>query len=502
MGSVGKHELKDYILQRLKVFNEEELDVQLVIYDELLDHILRIDRVLRQPLGHLLMVGASGAGKTVFSRFASWLNGMTTFQIKVHKDYSSEDFDIDLRNVLIQSGVEQQKMTFIFDESNILDTAFLERMNALLASGEVPGLFEDAEYMQLMQKLREQARKDGLIIDSEEELYAMFTTHVQNNLHIVFTMNPAGGDFSGRAATSPALFNRCVINWWGTWPQDALLQVAAEFTANCDLNIGVPPELRTEQKESKQDDDNAAEEDEEVYGVHLSVSQTIVAFHQMVEKVMEYLANNMVRSTFVTPRHYLDLIHHFVALFDEKRQQLEDQQKHLNTGLKALKETEEEVGRRQIELDAQSKELAEEQKKAKQTLEQMMEAEKDATKKRTEAIKVQGEVDEEIIVINDRTKAVEAELAEAKPALEAAQKAVSNINKKQLQELKALKKPPKMVEMTLNCVMTLMGIKAKEWKDVQKILGGKDFIPKILKFDTNQVAEKTRKKIQKKIFVR
>ena len=147
--SVDKDALKDYILQRLKVFNEEELDVQLVIYNELLDHILRIDRVLRQPLGHLLMVGASGAGKTVFSRFVSWLNGMSTFQIKVHKDYTAEDFDMDLREVLIQSGVEHAKITFIFDESNILDTAFLERMNALLASGEVPGLFEDADYQQL-----------------------------------------------------------------------------------------------------------------------------------------------------------------------------------------------------------------------------------------------------------------------------------------------------------------------------------------------------------------
>ena len=58
--SVSKQDLEDYILQRLKVFNEE-LDVQLVIHNELLDHILRIDRVLRQPLGHLLMVGASGA---------------------------------------------------------------------------------------------------------------------------------------------------------------------------------------------------------------------------------------------------------------------------------------------------------------------------------------------------------------------------------------------------------------------------------------------------------
>merc|ERR1712113_717141 len=398
---------------------------------------------------------------------------------------------------LIQSGVEQKKMTFIFDESNILDTAFLERMNALLASGEVPGLFEDADYMQLIMKLREQSRKDGLIIDTEEELYSMFTTHVRNNLHIVFTMNPAGGDFSGRAATSPALFNRCVINWWGTWPQDALLQVAAEFTETCDLNIGVPPELRTEQKEEKQDEDDDQHYEKEIYGVHLSVSETIVKFHQMVEKVMEYLANNMVRSTFVTPRHYLDLIHHFVALFDEKRQQLEDQQKHLNTGLKALAETEEEVARRQVELDAQSKELTEQQKNAKETLEQMMVAEKDASTKRTEAIRVSGEVEIEMKQINERTSAVEAELAEAKPALEAAQKAVSNINKKQLNEIKALKKPPQMVEMTMNCVVTLMGKKIKNWKDVQKLLGSNDFIPSILKFDTNSVKEKVRKKIQK-----
>merc|ERR1712113_1269545 len=363
---------------------------------------------------------------------------------------------------LIQSGVEQKKMTFIFDESNILDTAFLERMNALLASGEVPGLFEDADYMQLIMKLREQSRKDGLIIDTEEELYSMFTTHVQNNLHIVFTMNPAGGDFSDRAATSPALFNRCVINWWGTWPQDALLQVAAEFTETCDLNIGVPPELRTEQKEEKQDEDDDQHYEKEIYGVHLSVSETIVKFHQMVEKVMEYLANNMVRSTFVTPRHYLDLIHHFVALFDEKRQQLEDQQKHLNTCLKALKETEDEVAERQVELDAKSKKLNEEQKKAKETLEQMMEAEKDATKKREEAIRVQGEVDEEMKQINERTANVEAELAEAKPALEAAQKAVSNINKKQLNEIKALRNPPKMVELTMRAVAVLMGRKIKD----------------------------------------
>jgi dynein heavy chain 1 len=57
--SVDPHKLRDHVKQRLKVFYEEELDVKLVIFDEVLEHILRIDRVLRQPLGHLLLVGAS-----------------------------------------------------------------------------------------------------------------------------------------------------------------------------------------------------------------------------------------------------------------------------------------------------------------------------------------------------------------------------------------------------------------------------------------------------------
>jgi len=490
--SVDKDKLKEYIMARLKVFNEEELDVQLVIYNELLDHILRIDRVLRQPLGHLLMVGASGAGKTVFSRFVSWLNNMTTFQIKVHKDYKAEDFDADLRNVLISSGVEHKKITFIFDESNILDTAFLERMNALLASGEVPGLFEDSDYQQLMTKLREAARRDGLLIDTEEELYQMFCRAVQNNLHIVFTMNPAGGDFSDRAATSPALFNRCVINWWGTWPEDALLQVAREFTHHCDLQIGVPAEMREEVKSN----------DAENHGsqVQVSVAQSLVQIHQLVEKVMDYLAKNMYRSTFVTPRHYLDLINHFVKLFDEKRLQLEDQQKHLSTGLRALKETEVEVARRQVELDAKQKQLTEQQDLANQKLQQMMESEKDATKRRTEALRVETEVNGEMKTINERSDVVEKELAEAKPALEAAKEAVSNINRRQLEEIKALRKPPELVEMTMKAVCIMMSKKADDWAAIGKIIGDAKFIPSILNFDTSTITEKQREKINKECF--
>ena len=65
------------------------------------------------------------------------------------------------------------------DESNVLDSSFLERMNTLLANGEVPGLFEGDEYTTLMTQCKEGAVKEGLMLDSQEELYKWFTEQVR-----------------------------------------------------------------------------------------------------------------------------------------------------------------------------------------------------------------------------------------------------------------------------------------------------------------------------------
>lgn len=47
----------------------------------------------------------------------------------------------------------------------------------------------------------------------------------------------------------------------------------------------------------------------------------------------------------ITPRHYLDFINHYANLFHEKRSELEEQQMHLNVGLRKIKETVDQVER-------------------------------------------------------------------------------------------------------------------------------------------------------------
>ena len=57
--------------------------------------------------------------------------------LQVHNKYTADDFNDDLCTVLRRAGCRDEKIVFIMDESNVLDSGFLERMNTLLANGEV-----------------------------------------------------------------------------------------------------------------------------------------------------------------------------------------------------------------------------------------------------------------------------------------------------------------------------------------------------------------------------
>lgn len=77
-----------------------------------------------------------------------------------------------------------------------------------------------------MTQCKEGAQKEGLMLDSHEELYKWFTSQVIRNLHVVFTMNPSSEGLKDRAATSPALFNRCVALAAGCPPEATLPEQA------------------------------------------------------------------------------------------------------------------------------------------------------------------------------------------------------------------------------------------------------------------------------------
>ncbi|CRG93244.1 dynein heavy chain, putative [Plasmodium gallinaceum] len=490
---IDKNDLKELIQGKLKIFNEEEINVQLVLFDEVLDHITRIDRVLRLPLGHLLLVGASGAGKTILSRFVSWINGLSVFQIRAGRNYSTESFEADLRYIMKRAGIKEEKITFIFDESNVLGPAFLERMNALLASGEVPGLFEGDNYTALINECKAAyGSKVGL---DESDIFKKFTKQVQQNLHIVFTMNPANPDFSNRQATSPALFNRCVIDWFGDWSYSALLQVASEFIFNLDLPNKA---FYMEYIEDAHIKGKIQYKDNKSY----FLSKAIVEIHNSVGKINNILMKKGNKYNYMTPRDFLDFIKHFLKIIDEKKEEVTDQKKHLNSGLNKLKDTEEQVAELRNSLAIKQKTLAEKDFEAEEKMKLMIEQQAETEDKKKKAEILAKKLDEQFIIIEQRKEVVRKELSEVEPKFRDAEEAVKNIPKKNFDELRAMANPPILVRNAIEAVAILIineGDKSVTWEDARKVMKGQDFINKVLYLDKKTVKPQTSAQIKKRI---
>ena len=407
--------------------------------------------------------------------------------MKVHNKYTAADFDEDLRQLLRRAGCKDEKICFMLDESNVLESGFLERMNTLLANGEVPGLFEGDEYTTLMTQCKEGAQREGLMLDSAEELYKWFTQQVMRNLHVVFTMNPSSEGLKDRASTSPALFNRCVLNWFGDWSDSAFFQVGKEFTNRIDLErqgwlspdhfpaafpaLHMPPSHRE------------------------AVINATVYVHQTLHHSSARLARRGGHSTAITPRHYLDFIHHFVKLYHEKRSDLEEQQLHLNVGLNKIAETVEQVEEMQKSLAVKSQELQAKNEAANAKLRQMVKDQNEAEQKKIQSQEIQAMLDRQTQEIAIKKKDVMADLDKVEPAVIEAQQAVKGIKKQHLVELRSLGNPPAPVKLALEAICLLLGEATSDWKTIRSIIVRENFIPTIVNFSTEDISDSVREQM-------
>lgn len=414
---------------------------------------------------------------------------MSIFQIKVSNKYTGADFDDDLRTVLRRAGCKGEKICFIMDESNVLDSGFLERMNTLLANAEVPGLFEGDEHAALMTACKEGSQRDGLMLDSHEELYRWFTQQVARNLHVVFTMNPPADGLASRAATSPALFNRCVLDWFGDWTDQALYQVAYEFTQTLDLDsaayqapspfpvayrdLALPPTQRS------------------------AVVNAMVHVHQSMRAITQKLAKRQGKYNHITPRHFIDFVNQYGRLFNEKKEELEEQQRHLNVGLDKLKETVDQVEELRISLAAKRSQLESKNAEANLKLRQMVADQQEAEAKKAASIEIQAALEEQDKFIQERQAYVKEDLAQAEPAVLEALAAVGNIKKQHLAEVRSMANPPEAVKLAMESACTVLGHQIDSWKAVQSIIRRDDFISSIQNFDTAKMSRGLRDRMMR-----
>ena len=62
---------------------------------------------------------------------------------------------------MAQAGVEDQQVILLLEDHHFVEPQFLELVNSLLSSGEVPGLYTPEELEPLLAPLRDQASEEG-----------------------------------------------------------------------------------------------------------------------------------------------------------------------------------------------------------------------------------------------------------------------------------------------------------------------------------------------------
>ena len=129
--------LKAFMNTKLEDYNMEPgvQAMNLVMFGDAIANVCRIKRVVSMPRGNAMLVGVGGSGRQSLTRLASFIAGMGIFMIEVVRGYRSELFREDLKKLYERAGLNNEPTTFIFNDTQIIETSFLEDVNGMLTSG-------------------------------------------------------------------------------------------------------------------------------------------------------------------------------------------------------------------------------------------------------------------------------------------------------------------------------------------------------------------------------
>ena len=89
-------ELRRSMKEKLDEYNDLKAQMNLVLFDQAIEHVCRICRIIELPSGHALLVGVGGSGKQSLARLASFIIGYELEQMVVTQSFNMND----LRNFL------------------------------------------------------------------------------------------------------------------------------------------------------------------------------------------------------------------------------------------------------------------------------------------------------------------------------------------------------------------------------------------------------------------
>eukprot|EP01022_Parablepharisma_sp_SALTPOND_P028312 TRINITY_DN70784_c2_g1_i1.p1 TRINITY_DN70784_c2_g1~~TRINITY_DN70784_c2_g1_i1.p1 ORF type:complete len:4393 (-),score=612.94 TRINITY_DN70784_c2_g1_i1:3426-16604(-) len=432
--------LKSTMESYLNKYNAETQKgkLEIVLFMSAIEHIAQILRVITLPHGHVLLVGVGGSGRRSLTSLATFIGKFHLYKVEPSRKYRVAEWRADLRNLMSMTGVDRTPTVFFLSDAQINNDAFLEDMNSILNTGEVPNLYSKLEKNDnkddLISKLRENIllhHKKTCTLD--EEVLETLKEHSKENLHIVFTMSPMSEQFRHNLRKFPSIVNCTTANWFLPWPEEALRSVAQQYLGGAELG---------------------EKEQEGIVNICVDMQERARSLTERYKKEMQF-------HYYVTPTSYLELLKIFKNLLTEKRKNLLTGIKQYETGLAEMSRTESFV----TQMRAKLMEMEPEQKKRNENaihLAESLRKKHAEVQEETKIVQQEEEKAKEAKKIADELQAeCQANYDKALPELKDAEKAIKAIDPGTILTLQRLPSPSDALKPVAKALCILLDIKPK-----------------------------------------
>ncbi|KAM9852784.1 cytoplasmic dynein 2 heavy chain 1 isoform 4-T4 [Aulostomus maculatus] len=467
LGRLDSADLKQVIQKGVVLYSRDNKELDLLLFQEVCDFVARVDRVLSRPGGSLLLAGRSGVGRHTATCLVSHMHGYSLFTPKISRGYTLKHFNNDLKTVMQLAGIDGQQVVLLLEDYQFVHQAFLEMVNSLLSSGEVPGLYSPEELEPLLSSLKDAASQDGFT----GPLYNYFSYKIRQNLHIVLIMDCTNPNFTINCESNPAFYRKCSVQWMEAW---------------CESSMRKIPELllaKTEGEAERNEGEKAPRGKSSGSGQ----GDLCRLFLMVHESCREHGAN---------PSQYMAFLHVYIALYSRKQEQLTTRQQHLQAGVSKLNEAKalvDELKRRAAE---QSALLRTKQQEADSALQEITISMQNASDQKTEMEKIKGKMAQEVSKIEERKGKIDDELKEVQPLVDEAKRAVGNIKPEALSEIRSLRMPPDVIRDILEGVLRLMGIFDTSWVSMKSFLAKRGVREDIATFEARNITPEIRQSVE------
>ncbi|KAL0236470.1 hypothetical protein GEMRC1_003052 [Eukaryota sp. GEM-RC1] len=465
-------QLRTILEDKLDDYNQDhKISLNLVLFKDAIDHLLRVHRVITTPRGNLILVGVGGSGRHSLVKLASYIAGFRLFEIEVKKNYRVTEWHQDLRDLFKICGVENTSTVFLFSDGQVVHESFMEDVNNILSTGETTGMYSADDLVAVRDELRPVFRKSFPgELDSDDALWNFFIDRVRSNLHIVLCLSPIGQGFRLRVRQYPAFVSTTTIDWFANWPNDALKEVAGSLVADVE---DIDSEIKAK------------------------LPDVFVYCHESVIEASNSMFETLRRPNYVTPTSYLEHISEFLSLLNRKREEITQVYSKLSNGLIKLDSTKKEVQTMSIQLDKTKEILKIKQAECADLLQTII-------KKRQGADEQAQQVREDSEVLGVEQAKIEIEAAKAQheldqvlPALERAQEALGALTKSAIGEVRTFSQPPPLVKLVLSAVMVLRKAVDTSWGTAKQHMSNPNFLSELINYDLNSLNDAILKKLAK-----